>query len=182
MTSADLSARNYADGTWHYLLATYDPSIGTNGALKLIIANQDGTVDNVVSNIDGAFKGLAAGNDGNLFIGRYRYPITDDHRTFRGLINEVQVAIPSVSSTQRLGNLPAPPIPQIVGAARTGQGLSLNWNSTAWAGYDVLHATTLSGPWSVISSVTGGGATTTYQETNTTRLANATGFYRIRVQ
>ena len=182
MTSADLSARNYADGTWHYLLATYDPSIGTNGALKLIIANRDGTADDVVSNIDGAFQGLPAGNDGNLFIGRYRYPITEDHRTFRGLISEVQVTTPSVSSTQRFGNLPAPPIPQILSAARTGQGLSLNWNSTAWAGYDVLYATTLAGPWSVIASVSGGGATTAYQETNTTRLANPTGFYRISVQ
>jgi len=181
MPTADLSARNYADGTWHYLLATYEPSLGTNGALRLIIANQDGTVDGIVSNIDGSFQGLPVGDDGNLFIGRYTYAIADDPRTFCGIINEVQVAAPSVSSTQRLESLPTPPVPQI-GAAWIGQGLNLQWNSVAWGEYDVLYATAPSGPWSVISSVSGGGATTTFQETNAARLANPAGFYRISGQ
>ena len=177
--TADLSARNYADGIWHYLLATYEPGIGTNGALKLIIGNQDGTVDSTVSNIDGSFQGLQAGNDGNLFIGRYRYPVTQDHRTFRGVINEVQVAAPSVSSTQRLGNLPAPPVPQIFGAISAGQGLNLSWSSAAWSTYDILYANALAGPWSKISSVSGDGTITAFQETNAARLANQSGFYRV---
>ena len=35
---ADLAARNYADGAWHYLLASYDRSAAPNGRLTLTIA------------------------------------------------------------------------------------------------------------------------------------------------
>ena len=33
----DIADRNYADGTWHYVQAIYDASLGGKGALKLIV-------------------------------------------------------------------------------------------------------------------------------------------------
>ena len=55
----------------------------------------------------GVFDGLPQGNDGNLFIGRYRYPITQDHRTFLGLISEVQITSGLLPGIKRIGALPS---------------------------------------------------------------------------
>lgn len=179
---ADLTTRNYADGTWHYLLATYDPSAGTNGVVKLTIANQDGTVDTTFSNIGTNFMGLPPGNDGNLFIGRNRYSAAQDHRTFQGLIDEVQIARSSPTSAQRMGALPPVPQPQIATVVRTNGMLSFSWNSANWADYQILYAQSLAGPWKVIFTSTATGSLTTYQDANSVRLANPSGFYRILVQ
>jgi hypothetical protein len=176
---ADLASRNYADGTWHYLLATYDPNGGTNGVVKLTIANQDGTVDTTFSNVDLNFLELPSGNDGNLFIGRNRFSAAQDHRTFQGLIDEVQIARSSPTSRQRMGALPPIPQPQISTVFKTNGMLSLSWNSVNWADYQILYGQSPAGPWNVIFTATATGSVTTYRDTNSIRLASPSGFYRV---
>lgn len=103
----DIADRNYADGNWHYVQATYDASLGGKGALKLVIRNEDGSID--VSSVDlGSaypnFVSLAPAFN-NLFVGRNRYAANEDHRNFNGLIDEVQITRGVVTASEQLGNL-----------------------------------------------------------------------------
>ena len=82
----DLTGGNYTDGQWHYLLAVCDTLRGTNGQLRLTIANQDGTQASATNNLPAGFLPLSAGNNGNLFIGRNTYPVNVNPETFLGLI------------------------------------------------------------------------------------------------
>ncbi len=100
------SARNYADGQWHYLLATYNPDAGANGELKLTLANEDGTAHTATTSINGAFAGLPASSDGNLLMGRHQVSLSGSPRTFRGLIDEVQFTKGLTPTVLRLGALP----------------------------------------------------------------------------
>ena len=105
----DLNALNYADGNWHYLLATYDPTVGANGEMSLTIANENGTANTL--SIDLAttfpgFDGLPADTDGDLLLGRHNVSLFSDPRTFLGLIDEVQITSGIVSDALRLGALP----------------------------------------------------------------------------
>jgi len=178
---ADLNARNYADGAWHYLLAAYDPNGGTNGTIRLTILNQDESCDTTNVFI-GTFAGLPSGNDGNLFVGRYRYPIAQDHRTFQGLIDEVQISNSSLVGGQCLGALPPIPQPRISAMTRTNGSFSFSWNSANWSNYQVFYASNLLGPWSVISTLPATGSMTRYQDTNAVRLLGPSGFYQVRIQ
>jgi len=104
-----VSSLNYADGKWHYLLATYDPSSGPLGKMTLTIANEDGTANTASVNLATAFPGfdgLPAGGDGDLRIGRENPLLSADERTFLGLIDEVQLSAGIVPSYLRLGALP----------------------------------------------------------------------------
>lgn len=108
---SSVSARNYADGQWHYLLAEYDPSRGSNGELCLTIANEDGSSDTATTPIGAGFAGLPFGGDGNLLIGREDFDLVGGGngtpRTFLGLIDEVQLTDGLVPDEDRLG-LPLP--------------------------------------------------------------------------
>lgn len=104
-----ISARNFADGEWHYLLATYDPSEGTNGEMSLTITNEDGSAETVTIDLATAFpsfQGLLANSDGDLLVGRHHASLASDPRTFLGLIDEVQFTSGIVPDTLRLGALP----------------------------------------------------------------------------
>ncbi len=106
---ADLSSRNYADGEWHYVLATYDPAVGASGTLTLTVANEDGSADTTTVDIAASFPGFAglpAGVDANLFVGRGTFDTLVDPRTLIGLIDEIQISSGIVSETDRLGALP----------------------------------------------------------------------------
>jgi fructan beta-fructosidase len=97
------SSRNYADGEWHYLLAVYDPNANGDGELRLTITSEDGSAVTANGSLDALFQGLPAGGDGNLFIGRNAYSRAGDHRTFRGLIDEVQLSKGVIPSSLWLG-------------------------------------------------------------------------------
>jgi hypothetical protein len=101
-----VSSRNYADATWHYLLATFDPDEGAGGQLQLTIANQDASADQATMNISAGFQGLNQTGNGNLLIGRHNRYLDSDPRNFLGLIDEVQISRGRVTSDLRLGALP----------------------------------------------------------------------------
>ncbi|MCB1130778.1 MAG: hypothetical protein KDN05_06580, partial [Verrucomicrobiae bacterium] len=89
----DLSARNYADGQWHYVEATYDASQGRKGVMRVAILNEDGTIDVASTDVGAAHPGFTslAPAFSNLFVGRNRFAANEDHRNFNGLIDEVQI-------------------------------------------------------------------------------------------
>jgi hypothetical protein len=83
--SVDLTNRNYADGTWHYIVCFYDQptkklSIRVRSESDLVSSNSTTlSIDPVV------------GAAGNLFLGRDTFN-TSNPRTFRGLIDEVRIS------------------------------------------------------------------------------------------
>ena len=103
----DIADRNYADGTWHYVQAVYDATADAKGVMKLVVLNQDGTIDVASVDVGAAYPNFASLSPAynNLFIGRNRYAANEDHRNFNGLIDEVQVTKGVVPAADQLGNL-----------------------------------------------------------------------------
>ncbi len=100
----DLAGANYADGQWHYLLAVCDTLAGTNGQLRLTIANADGSLAVATNNLPAGFLPLPATDNGNLFLGRNTYPLAANPQTFRGFLDEVQITAGVVPDAWRIGN------------------------------------------------------------------------------
>ncbi|MFO1476018.1 MAG: GH32 C-terminal domain-containing protein [Verrucomicrobiota bacterium] len=177
---AALTNANYADGQWHYLLAVYDTLSGSNGQARLTVVNTNGEECSVVTDLAAGFGALPSGNDGNLFLGRFKYPIAQEHRTFLGLLDEVQVTAGVVSDAWRLGTIPSIDSRiQITSALYSGTNLFLEWTSAAGQSYAVQWAGQLGDLWQVIANVPGSGAIASFSDTNAARLSQPAGFYRI---
>jgi uncharacterized repeat protein (TIGR02543 family) len=103
----DLAARNYADGQWHYVEATYNAEAGRKGVMRVVVRNEDGSIDTSSVDIGVAFPNFTSLPPAytNLFIGRNEYGAGGDHRNFNGLIDEVQITRGLVSDADRLGDL-----------------------------------------------------------------------------
>jgi fructan beta-fructosidase len=179
---AALTSANYADGQWHYLVAIYDTLAGTNGQLRLTIVNTNGSEAAAVTNLPAGFGPLAAGNDGNLFLGRFKYPVAQEHRTFLGLIDETQITAGVVSNSWRLGIIPSVDTPapiQITSVTSTESSLSLQWTSVVGQGYEVQWASQLGSVWQPIGTLLAAGTPSSFTDTNLARLSLPAGFYRI---
>ncbi|HSU55855.1 MAG TPA: immunoglobulin domain-containing protein [Candidatus Dormibacteraeota bacterium] len=179
---AAVTNANYADGQWHYLLAVYDTLADTNGQIRLTLVNTNGSETTAITNLSAGFGPLRSGNDGNLFLGRFTYPIAQEHRTFLGLIDEVQITVGVVSTSWRLGKIASLDTPapiQITGVTNTGTGIGFQWSSIAGQTYDVQWVSQLGNVWQTIISVLAAGASSTFNDTNLTRLNQPAGFYRI---
>ena len=157
--SVVLTNANYADGNWHYVLAQYD-SIGNT--IKLSVANQDNTGTNATVLLPAGYGPLPNYAEGNLFVGRYRYPWSDDNRNFFGSIDEVQVSAGLVTpSLGQLGYLPAPP--NIAGLVTSGGTVVITFAgapTAAASSYSVVGSPSLTGAFlAVPATVTalGGG-------------------------
>jgi hypothetical protein len=175
----DLGGRNYADGQWHYLCARYLPFLGSNGTLVLSIANIDGTVQTAIAAISGAFKGLPAGNDGNLFVGRNVFALNSNSRTFMGLIDEVQLSVGLPALQQRLG--PSLPI-TLTSAAHNENGFTLGWSAQPGETAVIEYTESIdahSAQWIPIAFRTLSTSAGTYTDNNPERLARPAGFYRV---
>ena len=175
--SVVLTNANYADGNWHYVLAQYNSIANT---LTLNVANQDNSGTNASVALPAGYGPLPASNEGNLFVGRYRYPWSDDNRNFFGSIDEVQVSAGLVSpALGQLGYLPAPPNPTSISLA--GGTVKINFSGAPAAlgsSFSVLGASTINGTYLPVSgSVTslGGG---NFQAT--LPVGGAVEFYRIK--
>lgn len=105
--ACDLAARNYADGTWHYVQATYNAALGGKGLMKIVVLNQDGTIDTSSVDVGAVYPNFVSLSPAynNLFVGRNRYAASEDHRNFNGLIDEVQVTKGVIAAADQLGNL-----------------------------------------------------------------------------
>jgi hypothetical protein len=103
------SGKNYADGNWHYVQASYRRS-GITGAISLLTISQDGSQHEVTKEFDvaDAFLLPPDQNDGNMFIGRNTFQNSVDPRNFDGLIDEVRISSGLVGANERLGTIPEP--------------------------------------------------------------------------
>jgi hypothetical protein len=177
---AALTNTNYADGGWRYLLAVYDPLASTNGQLRLTVVNSNGVEATTVTELLAGFGALTSSNDGNLFVGRNKYPIAQEHRTFLGLIDEVQITAGVVSNSWRLGKIPSVDnAVQFTTVTNTNGNISLNWTSGIAQSYEVQWAARLGDAWQTIATVPSAGLATSFADTNVTRLGQSSGFYRI---
>ena len=176
----DLAGENYADGKWHYLLAVCDTLGGTNGLMRLTIANQDDSQASATNNLSAGFLPLPAENDGNLFIGRNTYPANVNPQTFLGFIDEVQITAGVVPDTWRIGKVPAiDNHPQINGVSSGTNGVSFYWDGAAANEFLVQWVPQLSNTWQTIATMPSANNMNTYNDTNVSRLADSVGFYRI---
>ena len=146
-----LSDRNYADGTWHYLLAQYDSTANT---ISLRVANADGTGTNQTMVLPAGYSPLASGSEGNLFVGRYRYPWSDDNRNFTGAIDEVQITSGLVTpATGELGYLPGPP--NITGISAGGSTVTIQFAGSpaaAASSFTLVGSPTVNGTYSPVTA------------------------------
>jgi hypothetical protein len=157
--SVVLANANYADGNWHYLLAQYD-SIGNT--IKLSVANPDNSGTNAIAVLPSGYGPLPSNFEGNLFVGRMRYPWGDDNRNFFGAIDEVQVSAGLVTpSLGQLGYLPV--APNITGISVVGATVTITFTGAPAAlatAYSVVGSATVNGTYSAVSATVtslGGG-------------------------
>jgi len=71
--------------------------------------------------------------------------------------------------------------PQITGIQRTAN-VTLTWTSVDGKTYIIEYTDNLSTPWSQVATPLGMGTTTSFTDTDATRMARAVGFYRVGVQ
>ena len=183
--SVSLKNQNYADGNWHYMLAQYDA--GAN-KISLSVANLDGTGTNATFGLPAGYSPLPGQFEGNLFVGRYRYPLNDgantDPRTFIGSIDEVQVSSGLITpSSGQLGYLPGGVVvPAITTISVSGSTVTIKFtgsSSDAASAFTLVGSPTVNGTYSalpaaVIASLGGGN----FQATIAT--SGSTEFYRIK--
>jgi hypothetical protein len=101
-----LSDRNYADGQWHYVLAVFDASAGSFGALKLTVANQDGTDTNTSVPLSATYTNSTTAA-GNMIIGKALSANVAGTDPLEGFIGEMQLSSGVVVSTNRIGRIPS---------------------------------------------------------------------------
>ena len=181
--AVDLTATNYADGQWHYLLAIYDTLAGPNGQMRLTIVNQDGSQASATNNLPAGFLPLPAADNGNLFLGRNTFPVSVNPQTFLGFIDEVQITAGVVPDTWRIGKVPAiDNHPAIKGVSSGTNGVSFQWTGAATTNFIVQWVARLGDAWQTIATLPSTGSTASFTDTNTARINGGSGFYRVFLQ
>jgi hypothetical protein len=179
--TVDLTGANYADGQWHYLLAVCDTLTGANGQMRLIISNTDDSQASATNNLPAGFLPLPATDNGNLFLGRYSYPLSVNPETFLGFIDEVQITAGVVPDTWRIGRMPAiDNHPKIQGVFMGTNGVIFGWSGAAANTFLVQWVSRLGTVWQTIATLP--SSTSNYTDTSATRLTNQAGFYRVVAQ
>jgi hypothetical protein len=182
-SAVDVMGANYADGQWHYLLAVCDTLAGSSGQMRLTIANQDGSQASATNNLSAGFLPLPTANNGNLFLGRYTYSVSQTPRTFLGFVDEVQITSGVVSDSARVGKIPANDnYPKITGALRGTNNVRFQWTGAAATNFIVEWVGQLGNVWQAIATMPSANSLRTFVDANTNRLNGATGFYRIASQ
>jgi fructan beta-fructosidase len=180
---ADLMGANYADGQWHYLLAILDTLSGTYGQMRLCIVNSDGSQASATNNLPAGFLPLPAVNNGNLFLGRYTYPVSQIPRTFRGLLDEVQITAGVVPDNTRIGRVASIDDHFLFRDVLAGaDGISFEWTGAASKNFLVQWVPRLGNVWLTIATLPSAGGSNMFTGTDANRLTNMAGFYRILSQ
>jgi len=78
--------------------------------------------------------------------------------------------------------VPRPDDPPRITEVRRGADLKIAWSSLEGRIYTVEHTVALPGGWASIATVPSHGSSTSYTDTDPTRLGKAIGFYRVRLQ
>ena len=179
-SAVSLSDGNYADGQWHYLLAVCDTLSGANGQLRMSILNQAGAESSATNNLTAGFLPLPTSNNGNLFLGRYTYPVSQTPRTFRGLIDEVQVTAGVVPDNTRIGRFASIDNHFLIkGVSVEPDGVSFHWAGAAATNFLVQWVPRLGDVWQTIATLPSAGGSNQFIDTDANRLTNVAGFYRI---
>jgi hypothetical protein len=169
--------KNYADGNWHYLLAQYNSLANT---ISLSVANTDGTGTNATFSLPVGYGPLPNNSEGNLFVGRYRYPWASDNRNLYGSLADVQVSEGLVTpNSGQLGYLPVPPV--ITGISLSGSTVTINFTgapAAAASSYSVVSSTTINGSFSPVSATVTSLGNGNFQATLTK--SGAVQYYRIK--
>ena len=180
--SVAVTNQNYADGNWHYMLAQYNAVANT---ISLNVANVDGTGTNATVTLPPGYGPLPNYSEGNLFVGRYRYPWNDDNRNFMGEIDELEVSAGLVkASSSQEGLLPGSVVvtPVITGISASGSTVTITFTGSAAdpaSAFTLVGSPTLNGTYSPLSATVtplGSG----HFEVTTTKSGSAAEFYRIQ--
>jgi len=151
--------------------------------LRLTIANQDGSQASATNNLPAGFLPLPAANNGNLFIGRYSYPLNQTPRTFLGCLDEVQITAGVVPDNARIGKVPSlDNHPFIRSPVKTTNSLNLQWSGAAATNFIVQWVSQLGDVWQSIGTLPSAGSPGGFADTNASRLAVPAGFYRVLSQ
>jgi Concanavalin A-like lectin/glucanases superfamily/Laminin G domain len=172
---------NYADGNWHYMLAQYNSQANT---ITINVANADGTAAAATTALPIGYGPLPSNTQGNLFVGRFRYPLGNDDRNFAGVIDEVQASGGLITpASGQLGFLPGGVVvPAITSIAVSGGTVTIKFTGSATdaaSAFTLVGSSTVGGTYSplpaaVITSLGGGN----FQATIAT--SGSTEFYRIK--
>ncbi len=175
-----LTNANYADGNWHYLLAEYNAGANT---ISLNVANANGTGTNATTALPVGYSPLAAGFQGNLFVGRYRYPWTDDNRNFAGEIGSVQVSSGLITpATGQLGFLPGVVItPKASSLSVSGSTVTIKFTGSAAdapSAFAIVGSSTVNGTYNPVSATITSLGSGSFQAT--LPMGGAAEYYRIK--
>jgi len=94
-----LSKNNYADGSWTYVVATYD---ARTRELSLRARNELGKTESAEAKLDSK---VDVGFGSNMLIGRAEFTFSENSETFMGLIDEVRIADDVLKDEDLLGKL-----------------------------------------------------------------------------
>ena len=117
-TTFEANARNYLNGEWVYVKATYDANASTlSGAQYRIEITTDTdpgagvslVTDRVVGNFDPFWAGLRPGAGANPLIGLRQFGDNFNGRQFDGLIDAIQISEGEVSASDMMGVTVPPP-------------------------------------------------------------------------
>jgi hypothetical protein len=167
---------DYADGNWHYLLAQYNSQANT---ITVSVANTDGSAASATTSLPVGYGPLPSNTEGNLFVGRYRYPWPSDNRNFSGVISDVQVSGGLVTpASGQLGILPGPP--SITGITINGGTVTIKFTGSAAAAssYTLVGSSTINGTYSGLGALISSLGNGNFQ--GTIAKSGATEFYRIK--
>ncbi|HWD18557.1 MAG TPA: LamG-like jellyroll fold domain-containing protein [Verrucomicrobiae bacterium] len=180
--AVSLTNANYADGSWHYLLAQYD-ALGNQIILTVVDQNAVAHIADVT--LPAGFGPLPSGNNGNAFIGRFNYafnPPNDDPRTFLGMIDEIQISSGLVTpATGQLGLVPTTVTPHITGITVSGGNVTVTFtgspsdNASAFA---LVGSSTVNGNYANLSAAITSLGSGNFQAV--IAQSGATEFYRVR--
>jgi hypothetical protein len=169
--------KNYADGNWHYVLAQYNSLANT---ISLSVANTDGTGTNSTFSLPVGYGPLPNNFQGNLFVGRYRYPLSSDNRNLFGALADVQVSEGLITpASGQLGYLPVPPV--ITGISASGSTVTITFTgapATLASSYSVVGASTVTGSFAPVSATVASLGSGNFQATLTK--SGSAQYYKIK--
>ncbi|HXA45767.1 MAG TPA: LamG-like jellyroll fold domain-containing protein [Candidatus Angelobacter sp.] len=170
---------NYADGNWHYLLAQYNSSANT---ISVSVANADGTTASATTALPVGYGPLPNNLEGNLFVGRYRYPWSSDNRNFAGVIDEVQVSGGLVTpASGQLGFIGGVVTPKITGISLSHGTVTITFTGSsadAPSKFSVVAAGTIGGAYANTSATITSLGSGNFQATLSA--SGAAEYYRIK--